>query len=1191
MRDMKIFSGIRLFGLSILSLSLVASCTKKSAQGDGEGANSTNTFQQEQVQSVDLRADFMNLPKHAKPRQFWWWLESNISKEGITKDLEAWKAKGFGGGLIFDAGSSSYKTAKRTEAGPPYLSDEWLGLFAHACSEADRLGLVLGINLTSGWNVGGPWVTPGYAAQKMVFSDTVISGGGTVEMQVPEPTGIIKDEEGNSIYYKEIAVLAYKNKPGMELPVRPKVSSSGGHANYPAQYIADGRSNSFWVADAKPADGKQVWLQLEYPEAKSYSRLFIQPRDNYGPKEVVVQYSTDGNEYKTLTTIEMEEKGAQLFDIPEVEAKSFRLMIKSNYMYDPNSNNPYALNPMVREVEFIASDQVKPLPIKNFGLKTLQSTPGYLEGSSVDWGTYIENFPGTEGEQDLMTENIIDLSDKMDASGKLVWDAPEGDWTILRFGASITGIEVSTSSTGWEGYMIDPLSKEATRKHFEQVAMPLIEAAGEHVGRSLLYMHDDSWEIGPVSWTPGFDRYFKEMNGYSLMEYLPVMAGKIVNSREQTNRFLYDFRRTVADLVALNRYEVFSGLCHKHGLGWHAESGGPHPAPIDALLNLSYNDMPAGEFWARSETHRVRDYQRIFVKQPATAAHIYGKNLAFAEGPTSIGPHWERSPYDLKPVFDRVFCEGLTMTYIHAYVHSPEKEGLPGIEYFAGTHMNRNITWWEQIDAFSGYIGRCQLMLQQGRFVADAIFYYGDNVPNQVPLKRMNPLDETGYDYDMCNTDIILNHMRVEDGKIKLKSGMEYRVLVLPERERFTLPVLEKLATLIEAGAVIIGPKPTADFSLRNFPERDEKLKALADEIWGNTEGKSSGENSYGKGKVVWGKEVTEVLAGLGVVPDFQYTAAADSAHIDYIHRRTEDGKDIYFVANRLEREESIICQFRTDKKVPELWNPEKAMIKELGLYSLGEDYLKLPLKLKPFQCVFIVIDGDKEAMHLTELQKDGVIYFNDKLKKVIDLPFQCVVKKDGKIEVSTKEAGYFTFYDNEGKDYGQEIERYPEAHTLGGQWSILFKDPWGEEKQLETTVLKSWTEFAEPFVKYFSGTATYTYEYEADKEMLGADRKLKLCLGEVGMLAQVSVNGQDCGTAWTEPYHVNITGKLKEGRNTIEIAVTNLWPNRLIGDVGKPEDQRKTRTNVIKFKAGDALIPSGLMGPVEITEVKVIQL
>ncbi len=364
--------------------------------------------------------------------------------------------------------------------------------------------------------------------------------------------------------------------------------------------------------------------------------------------------------------------------------------------------NPETRADFYRDIATVAyriKASAKHPPLANWKEKALQES---LKPFSAPVSTALfEETPATPDEQDADAADVLDLSAKVGTDGILKWNVPNGDWQILRFGYTIGDhAYVSTCSDGWNGFAIDVYSATAFQNYWDKVVEPLIEDAGPLAGKSLKYLHTDSWEIELANWTPTLRTEFQKRHGYDLLPWLPTLAGRIVDSREASDRFLFDYRQTLGDLAIDNHYRLFSENAHQHGLGIHSESGGPHAVPIDAQRCLGMDDAPMSEFWAWSWQHRIGDANRFFVKQPASAAHTYGHKYVFAEGFTTIGPNWQEKLWDnLKPAFDKALCEGLNVLVWHAFVNSPAASGIPGQQYFAGTHLNPKVTWWEKIRA------------------------------------------------------------------------------------------------------------------------------------------------------------------------------------------------------------------------------------------------------------------------------------------------------------------------------------------------------------------------------------------------------------------------------------------------------------------------------------------------------------
>lgn len=923
-------------------------------------------------------AAFRTPPQEAGPRCFWWWLNGNVTKEAITRDLEAMRDKGFSGALVFDAGGAEQRGNAQVPAGPTYMTPEWIELFEHAVSEADRLNLELSLNIQSGWNLGGPVVTPDIAAKTLTWSETRTAGPGPWRGQLPEPPA----REG---YYVDIAVLAM------------------------------------------PAVGEDV----------------------------------------------------------------------------------------------------RPKPLNNLREKALFRELG---GSTPDCRFLLDTAPGNPGERPTPLGNVIDLSAKLEPDGTLAWDVPAGDWDVYRFGYTVNGGEVSTHSAGWSGLVLDYLSRDALLAYWDMAVKPIVDAIGGRAGGALRHLHSDSWECGGSNWTPTFADEFKTRRGYGAIPYLPVIAGRVIESREAGNAFLADFRKTIGECIAENHYKTFAELARARGMDIHPESGGPHAGPFDAMKNLGHSGLAMAEFWVPSP-HRPQPPQRFFVKQASSVAHTHGIDLVGAEAFTSIGPHWEDVLWSsLKPSFEHEICSGLHIAFIHTFTCSPREMGLPGQEYFAGTHFNPNVTWWELAGAFTTYLARTQWLVQQGNFVADVLHYYGDHVPNLLPLKEADPAGALpGFDYDAADETILLQ-LTVENGRIFAPGGTRYRVLTLPDHKTLSLAALEKVDELLKQGANAIGPKPERLVSLQGGAAAQAGFKQLADRLWGDAPG-ASGERGAGSGTLAWGVTAREFLTGRGVPPDCAWTGADDGAAFDYIHYAL-DGGDVYFVCNQSETPQSAQFEFRVTGKRPELWDPVTGGVRPLDAFTQSEATTAVPLDFGPYGSCFIV--------------------------------FRESIPPDARGTAETN----------------RPAERILPA--LEGPWRVTFDEVWGAPAQAVFDELISWTDRTEPGLRHYSGKGTY--EKRFNLEELPEGETVYIELGDVRDtgIAKVSLNGREAGIAWTPPFRADVTGMLRQGENQLRIEVINSWRNRLVGDRGLSRDERYTQTN-IAIRDGWELLPSGLLGPVRL--------
>ncbi|MDX1283587.1 MAG: glycosyl hydrolase [Draconibacterium sp.] len=946
-----------------------------------------------------VKTNFKSPESNSGVNCWWWWINGNVNKAAITKDLEAMKSRNFQGAMIFDAGGHNQRGNRDIPKGPLFGSDEWNDLFVFALDEAKRLGLEIGFNIQSGWNLGGPRVTPEYAAKQLTYSEIRIIGNKTIAEKLPQP-GMRND------FYKDIAVIAF--------PIKEE--------NKINDYITD------------------LNLKLGFRELGGSA-----PDCRF----LLGNIPRDGKKQSNKTT------------------------------------------------QIVAKDQV------------------------------------------------IDLTSKMDNDGNLNWEAPEGEWNILRLGYTCTSSHVSTSSGDWQGSVLDYMSKEAFDFYWNDVVEPIFAAAGDHVGTTLKYMETDSWECGGMNWTDKFANEFRTYRGYDILNYLPVAANYIVDDINTTNAFLADFRKTLGDLVAYNHYARFQKYAHKYNMGIQPESAGPHAGPMDGIKNYGFSDIVMSEFWSPSP-HRPRPYNRFFLKQASSAAHIYGKKIVGAESFTTIGPHWnDELWHDQKSAFDHEICAGLNRMYFHTFTCSPPEMGLPGQEYFAGTHVNPQVTWWKQSGPFIDYMHRTQSVVQEGKFVADVLYYYGDHVPNVFPYKHSDPAGVMpGFDYDVTDETIFLK-LKIKDGKIIVPGGVEYRVLVLPDHKVLSFAVLKKVEELLKQGAQIIGHKPESSNSLVGGDEKQKEFSELAEKIWGNVTSEK-GENKYGKGLVAWGISASEYLLSKNVPADFDIVENDSKTDFDYIHYKLGEA-DVYFVSNQTTERQKITCKFRVSEKQPELWDALNGEIREAKAFTQKDGLTTVPLTLEPYGAVMVV--------------------FNNKI---------------------------------DNSEQGTEQQNYSDYIVLKeikGEWKVNFDTNLGPFESTQDSnpgeftfaELMDWTQHTHEGIKYYSGSAIYNKTFTVDFE-LQIEKKYFLQLGsvkDVG-IAEVKINGIDKGVIWTKPFRLDITNDLKKGENKLEIKVVNSWYNRVAGDETFPDKKQYTNTNIIlshDYRGRPIeeipLEPSGLMGPV----------
>ncbi|MFC2097851.1 glycosyl hydrolase, partial [Bacteroidota bacterium] len=770
--------------------------------------------------------------------------------------------------------------------------------------------------------------------------------------------------------------------------------------------------------------------------------------------------------------------------------------------------------------------QIEREPISNLTAKTGARELG---GSAPDCRFLLNDNLSVEGEQDALLSDIIDITDKLDKNGILKWDVPAGKWTVLRIGYTPTLAHVKTSSDNWKGHVIDYLSKDVFNRYWDEVVDPLMKKAGPLAGTVLKQLETDSWECGGMNWSTGFAEDFRLYTGYDIIKYLPVIAGKIIENREVSNAFLADLRKTIAYCVSENHYKTFAERAAEYKLGIQPESSGPHAAPVDGITNYSHSNIVMSEFWVPSP-HRPNPENRFFVKQASSAAHIYGKQYVGAESFTSLkNPHWANVLWQShKPAMDYEFCEGLNMIFFHTFTCSPKEMGIPGQEYFAGTHVNPQVSWWKHSDAFMDYINRIQSIVQQGKFVADVLYYYGDHVPNIAVNKGFNRAGALpGYDFDVTNEEVLLK-LKVENGKLVVPGGIRYRVLVLPDHKVLSLAVLEKVRQLLKKGATVLGPKPERLVSLVGGKSAQKKFHNLANKLWGNTPS-DTGMKNIGKGRLVWGQSSRDFLQNQGVAFDFELIDTEKQLDYQYIHYTIDDA-DVYFVCNQTGQTKVISCAFRVSGKQPELWNPVTGQITTAEAFEQTNGRTIIPMEFNPYGSCFVIF---RETI------------------------------------TSTKQ--------------GTESSNYPVldmVKEIQGPWQLAFDPDWGGPASVEFKTLSDWTQHSNQGIKYYSGETNYTNTFEFEPIEVKHYWLQLNQVDDVG-IASVKLNGKDIGITWTSPFLMEITGALKSGQNQLEITVVNSWQNRLIGDRGKAQEYRFTKTN-INIKDDWKLRRSGLLGPVE---------
>lgn len=516
----------------------------------------------------------------------------------------------------------------------------------------------------------------------------------------------------------------------------------------------------------------------------------------------------------------------------------------------------------------------------------------------------------------------------MKTGQELSWTVPEGRWTLLRFGSS---------TIPRFSHDVDVLDPAAVTRHIRRIVEPLKSRVPDLIGKTLTHFYSVSWEGAVPTWSPQFEADFKKFTGRDLMPLMPMLAGFEIGEDGALEEFMTQYRKARNDMFRVNFYQTMRDLCHEYGVQMFSECGGPWQRKpeifreADQLEFLSLNDMPQGEFWCLEPRGSYHQYHN---KGVVSASHIYGRRRASTEAFTHMTYHWSMYPDTLKHFGDQAFMDGINHFVWHTFTCSPEKMGTPGGEYFAGTHINRNVTWQADAKPFIDYITRCQYMLQQGLPVVDIAVWGGNRCYQHWGHYREKPYDSSllevpaGYNMDLMNTDVLMNRVAVADGRITLLDGMSYSMLIIdPEfGDSLTDEVAAKIAELRKAGATVI-----------EAPASEDLQPLVAAQI------------------------------SSAAVPDFEGPWPA-------VHRRT-GATDIYFVTGS----GTADMTFRAAGDV-QIWDAVTAERSSAGSERLADGRTRVTLSLPDNGSVFVVFNAGTDAP-----QKEEVA---DRELRVIDGPW-----------------------------------------------------------------------------------------------------------------------------------------------------------------------------------------------------------
>ena len=868
-----------------------------------------------------LEAGFRNPPDSAKPLTWWHWMDGDVTKEGITADLESMKRIGLGGAYMFNVGMGMPFGPAR------FMGPEWLAMIDHTLKETARLGLQFGVANSDGWGEsGGPWITPETSMKQLTWTVKEVEGPVHLDASLAKP-------EANEDFYRDIAVIAFPVPQGKTLTGRGTGTILRGSISATElAKLVDGNPKTQAKFPASKS-GNTIEFEFSSPRTvRSVRCTKIEPNAESG-FPVTMEVSDDGKTFRSVGafTPNWIFKNCPVESVTaaceEATGKVFRLTLK----------NPRPTT--IGEIELSETARV------HFGES--KATLIRAQGHGADRGRY-DDFPGPDRERNLppgltiARDAVKVLTAKMSPDGRLQWDVPPGKWRIARVGFTSTGRVVAPASPEGKGLECDKLDSKATRFHLEQYVGKL---ANRPNSKTLVAMEIDSWEAGIQNWTAGFEQRFRDRVGYDILTFMPTfLEGWIVENADVSERVLWDWRRFLSDQFSENFFSVAQAFAKERGLTYVGEATGRMQFLYD-VAELRNTDVPMGEFWNNETDGDLR----VDNKAASSIAHTTGKTVVSAESYTG-GALWDNHPFSLKSLGDRAFCAGVNQYVFHTFAHQPYEVTGPGFTFGQwGLNFNRANTWWEPGHAWIEYLTRCNYMLRAGTPAADVLFYVGDDVPNRIGWRDdLHPALPAGYDFDGCDARSLME-ARVEKGMIVLPSGSQYRVLLLPNLPTMRPAVLKKVQELVAAGAVVMGPRPKQSPSLKDIGAGDQTVRKIAEELWGGA-----------KPRVFNGISFEELFRRINLPADFEPHAAAKNAEVIYIHRRVGD-TEVYFVSNQENRSEELNAAFRAGNRAPELWDPATGEIRALPDFRVEAGVVRLPLHLDPCGSAFVVFRGDRK--------------------------------------------------------------------------------------------------------------------------------------------------------------------------------------------------------------------------------------
>ncbi|MDR1594907.1 MAG: glycoside hydrolase family 2 [Prevotellaceae bacterium] len=1086
--------------------------------------------------SDKLADDFASPPETMTTGVYWYWVNDNISKEGVVNDLHAMKKAGINSVFIGNIGDQPTSHGK-----VKLFSDGWWEVLHAAMKTAGELGIEVGMFNCPGWSqYGGPWIKAEQSMRHLTSSEMLVTGGGKVNVKLPVPPQLsfykawsskYVNNEGKTPDFQDVKVLAIPVPDDYQLNLFDVENAKVTTANTISLKDASLGNPSLDTLPDSPRrakyvmpKGREASITLKLPKPYEARSLVFYPASNCNGKGEL-QAKVNGKFVTVVNYVNRSSVSPFIGFTPfSTTVVGFDKVTSDEYRIVFNTDSDAAIGKIALSPTAV---------LDNYPEKTLARM---YQGANPPWTEYkwtsVNEVPtGNNSETAIVPATVIDISGKMQPDGTLVWDAPKGKWLVMRMGMLPNGTLVAPVSPEGEGFEMDKLNPAFVQHHFDNFIGEVLRRIPAEDRKTFSIVVMDSWEKGGQDFTDNFIDSLRARYGYDPLPFLPVLTGHLVGSPEQSERFLWDVRQLASEMISEN-IRHFNTVFHKHGLDSWIENYGDWGFPAEPLLYGKHTDRVGGEFWPGSSDMRYIDIA-------ASCAHVYNKPRVYAEAFTS-GAGYHQYPSALKQEGDDALAAGMTRSILHVYIEQAYEDKYPGMESWYGVEFNRKNTWFPHIDLFTTYLKRCGFMLEQGLPVTDVAYFIGEDVPVNTGPFGLNPkaakdgvdvpVLPDGYRADYVNSDIIINAMSVKDGKIVLPHGISYSILVLPPFKTMRPEVLKGIERLVAEGATVLGEAPERSPSYQNYPDADKELIDIATKMWGVPDASlPRGERSYGKGKILSGMTIAEALKTLNIVPDFK-----TENKVVYAHRTTPD-REIYFVANQSDKAIQISPEFRVAGKQPELWNPINGKRRSLPAYELKDASTIVPLQLEPRESAFIVFSGKGNP-------KSSDIKDNFPTPKTL-------------VEITTP-------------------------------WTVTFesdKIKRGPSEPVTFDKLQSWSLNDDLRIRHYSGTAVYNNTFSLDVKPAG---NISIDLGKVGVMAKVKINGKYVDGAWTYPYRVDITDVVKSGDNTVEIEVVNTWVNRFIGESALPKNERVVKPLYNNWNTSSKLQDAGLLETVKIVSL-----